>query len=94
MSVAGVAQRTIRVAHDGVAVEIIDQTRLPYELRIARLASVDDVAEAIRSMRVRGAPLIGVTAAYGVWPRAARRRFRRGARGRLRARCSRRGPPP
>ncbi len=67
MLVAGVAQRTIRVAHDGVAVEIIDQTRLPFELRIARLASVGEVAEAIVSMRVRGAPLIGVAAAYGVW---------------------------
>ena len=67
MLVAGVAQRTIRVAHDGVAVEIIDQTRLPFELRIARLASVGEVAEAIASMRVRGAPLIGVAAAYGVW---------------------------
>ena len=66
MKIAGVAQRTIRVAQDGVAVEIIDQTRLPFELRIARLESLEDAAEAIASMRVRGAPLIGVTAAYGV----------------------------
>jgi methylthioribose-1-phosphate isomerase len=66
VKIAGVAQRTIRVAQDGVAVEIIDQTRLPFELRIARLTSVEDAAEAIASMRVRGAPLIGVTAAYGV----------------------------
>ena len=66
MLIAGVAQRTIRVAHDGVGVEIIDQTRLPFELRIARLESLEDAAEAIASMRVRGAPLIGVTAAYGV----------------------------
>jgi methylthioribose-1-phosphate isomerase len=61
-----VAQRTIRVAPDGVTVEIIDQTRLPFELRIAKLASLEAAAEAIASMRVRGAPLIGVTAAYGV----------------------------
>ena len=66
MKIAGVAQRTIRVAPDGVGVEIIDQTRLPFELCIARLTSVEDAAEAIASMRVRGAPLIGVTAAYGV----------------------------
>jgi methylthioribose-1-phosphate isomerase len=66
MKVAGVARRTIRVAEDGVAVEIIDQTALPFELRIARLESLEQTAEAIASMRVRGAPLIGVTAAYGV----------------------------
>ena len=67
MLVAGVAQRTIRVAHDGVAVEIIDQTRLPFELRVARLSSVAEVVEASERMRVRGAPLIGVAAAYGLW---------------------------
>ncbi len=66
MKVAGVSQRSIRMAPDGVSVEIIDQTRLPFELRIARLVSLEDAAEAIASMRVRGAPLIGVTAAYGV----------------------------
>jgi methylthioribose-1-phosphate isomerase len=66
LRVGGVEQRTIRLAGDGAAVEIIDQTRLPFELRIARLASLADAAEAISSMRVRGAPLIGVTAAYGV----------------------------
>jgi methylthioribose-1-phosphate isomerase len=62
----GVAQRTIRVAPDGHTVEIIDQTRLPFELRILRLESLEDAAEAIAQMRVRGAPLIGATAAYGV----------------------------
>ena len=66
MKVAGVARRTIGVAADGESVEIIDQTLLPFELRIARLASLADAAEAIASMRVRGAPLIGVAAAYGV----------------------------
>jgi methylthioribose-1-phosphate isomerase len=64
--VEGVPQRTIRVARDGWTVEIIDQTRLPFELRIASLTSSRDAAEAIRSMRVRGAPLIGVAAAYGL----------------------------
>ena len=50
---------------DGV-VRIIDQTRLPSELVLRSLAAVDEAAEAIRSMRVRGAPLIGVTAAFGM----------------------------
>ncbi len=48
------------------AVEIIDQTLLPHEERIVRLAGLDETAEAIRSLRVRGAPAIGIAAAYGV----------------------------
>jgi len=47
-------------------VGIIDQTRLPYELAKVELKSLDDVAHAIKSMLVRGAPLIGAAAAYGV----------------------------
>ncbi len=66
MKVRGVPQRTIQVADDGVAVEIIDQTLLPFAVERRRLESLEDAAEAIRSMRVRGAPLIGVTAAYGL----------------------------
>jgi methylthioribose-1-phosphate isomerase len=66
MRVGGVAQRSIRPAPDGSAVEVIDQTRLPFDLEIRRLERLEDAAEAIRSMRVRGAPLIGVTAAYGL----------------------------
>jgi methylthioribose-1-phosphate isomerase len=46
--------------------EIIDQTRLPHELRFVRLETLEDAEESIREMRVRGAPLIGVTAAYGL----------------------------
>lgn len=46
---------------------IIDQRRLPHEVVIAELATVDDVIRAIREMYVRGAPLIGVTAAFGVY---------------------------
>ncbi len=64
MKVNGVPHRTIRPTADG-AVEIIDQTRLPGEFILLRLTSAADVAEAIRTMRVRGAPLIGVAAAYG-----------------------------
>jgi methylthioribose-1-phosphate isomerase len=48
------------------AVEIIDQTALPYACRVVRLSRLEDAARAIREMRVRGAPLIGVTAAYGL----------------------------
>ncbi|MCE1237166.1 MAG: S-methyl-5-thioribose-1-phosphate isomerase [Hyphomicrobiales bacterium] len=48
------------------AVEIIDQTELPHRGVIARLDGLEDAAEAIETMRVRGAPLIGATAAYGV----------------------------
>ncbi len=66
MRVGGVPYRTIWPAEDGRAVEIIDQTRLPHEFVTRRLATVDDAASAIRDMWVRGAPLIGVTAAYGM----------------------------
>ena len=48
------------------AVLILDQTRLPHEAVMLRLASLEDAAHAIRVMQVRGAPLIGATAAYGV----------------------------
>jgi methylthioribose-1-phosphate isomerase len=66
MKVDGVAQRTIRVADDGAAVEIIDQTCLPFEFTIRRLTRLAHALEAIRKMQVRGAPLIGVAAAYGL----------------------------
>ena len=46
-------------------VEIIDQTKLPYSLNIAPLKTLADVIIAITTMQVRGAPLIGGTAAYG-----------------------------
>jgi methylthioribose-1-phosphate isomerase len=58
--------RTIWPSDDGSAVEIIDQTFLPHAFEVRRLESVEDAAEAIRTMRVRGAPLIGATAAYGL----------------------------
>ena len=45
---------------------LIDQTKLPHRQEIVRCASVADVVDAIRSMVVRGAPAIGVTAAYGI----------------------------
>ncbi|MFP3981427.1 MAG: S-methyl-5-thioribose-1-phosphate isomerase [Desulfobacterales bacterium] len=55
-----------RDAEDG-KIRIIDQRRLPHDLVIAELNSVDDVISAIYEMMVRGAPLIGVTGAYGVY---------------------------
>jgi methylthioribose-1-phosphate isomerase len=58
--------RSIWVEPDGWSVGIIDQLHLPAELRTATLRSLDEVADAIRDMRVRGAPLIGAAAAYGV----------------------------
>ena len=66
MKVAGRPMRTIWLAEDGRTVEIIDQTRLPHELVVLRLASAADAARAICDMQVRGAPLIGAAAAYGV----------------------------
>jgi len=58
--------RTIWPANDGRSVEIIDQRWLPHEFRVVTLSTLDEVATAIRDMWVRGAPLIGVTAAYGM----------------------------
>ena len=66
MNIKGKPYRTIWVAPDGWSVEIIDQTRLPHELAIVSLKTLQDAARAIKTMQVRGAPLIGATAAYGV----------------------------
>jgi len=66
MKVEGRAMRTIWLADDGWAVEIIDQTQLPHAFVTRRLESLEDAAHAIRAMLVRGAPLIGATAAYGL----------------------------
>jgi methylthioribose-1-phosphate isomerase len=66
MNINGKPYRAIWVVPDGWSVEIIDQTRLPHELVIAPLKTVEDAARAIKTMQVRGAPLIGAAAAYGV----------------------------
>jgi methylthioribose-1-phosphate isomerase len=66
MKIDGTAYRTIWVNDDGWSVEIIDQTLLPHELATRKLSDVGEVAHAIKTMQVRGAPLIGATAAYGV----------------------------
>jgi methylthioribose-1-phosphate isomerase len=67
MNVSGRPFRTIWPAADGSAVEIIDQTRLPHAFVTTRLTSLADAAHAIQAMLVRGAPLIGATAAWGMW---------------------------
>ena len=51
---------------DGWSVRIIDQTKLPWSLDFLRLTTVAEAAHAIRTMQVRGAPLIGAVAAYGM----------------------------
>jgi methylthioribose-1-phosphate isomerase len=65
VKVAGRHYRTIWPTDQG-SVRVIDQARLPHEFVTAELSTLEDAARAIASMRVRGAPLIGATAAYGV----------------------------
>lgn len=67
MKVNGVPYRSVWVDQDdGWSVHIFDQTKLPWSLDVLRLTTRDHVAHAIRSMQVRGAPLIGAVAAYGL----------------------------
>jgi methylthioribose-1-phosphate isomerase len=67
MKIDGTPYRSVWIdEHDGWSVRIIDQTKLPWSLDILRLTTVREVAHAIRSMQVRGAPLIGAVAAYGL----------------------------
>jgi methylthioribose-1-phosphate isomerase len=65
MNVHGKPTRTIWAVDDGV--EIIDQTALPHAFVVRKLHGLDDAVRAIATMQVRGAPLIGATAAYGMW---------------------------
>jgi len=65
MNVDGKPTRTIVAARD--AVEIIDQTALPHAFVTRQLRTAAEVANAIATMQVRGAPLIGAAAAYGIW---------------------------
>jgi len=58
--------RTIWLNEDGWSVDLIDQRKLPHEFVVVNAQSMADIAVAIRDMWVRGAPLIGVAAAYGV----------------------------
>ncbi len=54
------------LAYGAGRLTVLDQTRLPHEERLVELVTLDDVDEAIRTLVVRGAPLIGVTAAFGI----------------------------
>ena len=65
MNINGKHYRTIW-PHGETSVEVIDQTKLPHELRTQMLRNTADAARAIKQMIVRGAPLIGATAAYGI----------------------------
>src|ERR1700733_5144810 len=65
MKISGRHYRTIWPHEDGT-VEIIDQTKLPHAFETLRLKTTEDAVHAIRTMIVRGAPLIGATAAYGI----------------------------
>jgi len=66
MKIEGRSTRTIWPTPDGAAVEVIDQTVLPHRYATRRIANVGDAIAAIATMIVRGAPLIGATAAYGL----------------------------
>ncbi len=66
MKVGGKSMRTIWLEPDGWSVGVIDQTALPHRLVTAQLTTLAEAAHAIRAMVIRGAPLIGATAAYGM----------------------------
>src|ERR1700754_4691919 len=67
MKIDGTPYRSVWVdPDDGWSVRIFDQTKLPWAVSILRLSTRDDAAHAIRTMQVRGAPLIGAVAAYGL----------------------------
>lgn len=67
MKVEGQTRRAIEADLERQCARILDQTLLPHQVAWRVLASVDDAAEAIQFMRVRGAPLIGATAAFGLY---------------------------
>ena len=66
MHINGKAFRTIWFDKKDQVVKIIDQTKLPHKFEVKNLKSVEDAINAIKTMEVRGAPLIGATAAYGI----------------------------
>jgi methylthioribose-1-phosphate isomerase len=66
MKVNGRHTRSIWLESDGCSVGVIDQTLLPHRFDTVRLTTLEDAARAIKTMQVRGAPLIGAVAAYGL----------------------------
>jgi methylthioribose-1-phosphate isomerase len=67
MKINGKHYQTIWFDPQTQKVKIIDQTLLPFQFKIIEMESFEDVVVAIKSMKVRGAPLIGATAAYGMY---------------------------
>ena len=66
MKVDDIPYRSIWLDDDGWTVSVIDQTKLPFAFEVTQLATLAQAADAISHMIVRGAPLIGATAAYGL----------------------------
>ena len=66
MKVDGTPYRTIWLGADGTTVQVIDQTLLPHQFVVREWRSMEDAERGIRTMIVRGAPLIGAAAAYGM----------------------------
>ncbi|WP_434361565.1 S-methyl-5-thioribose-1-phosphate isomerase [Parasalinivibrio latis] len=66
MKIDGIHYRSLWLNEDGVSISIFDQTKLPFLVEIITLSNVSEVEYAIRHMQVRGAPLIGAVAAYGL----------------------------
>ena len=63
---------TVRLSADRSCLEILDQTLLPGTVKVLQIDKIEDIFEAIRFLRVRGAPAIGVCAAYGIALTASR----------------------
>ena len=66
MKIQGKEYRTIWFDEETKSVKIIDQTKLPHQFIIKNLKTIKEAINAIKTMEVRGAPLIGATAAYGM----------------------------
>src|ERR671924_622086 len=66
MKVDGTPYRTIWLGDDGITVQVIDQTLLPHQFVVRDWRTMEDAERGIRTMIVRGAPLIGAAAAYGM----------------------------
>ncbi|MBI6547433.1 S-methyl-5-thioribose-1-phosphate isomerase [Xenorhabdus lircayensis] len=66
MKINGIHYRSVWLADDGHTIEIFDQTKLPFEIQVIQLRTIQDTAIAIQEMWVRGAPLIGAVTAYGM----------------------------
>jgi len=67
MRIGGIHYRSIWMDEDQEVVKVIDQQKLPFEFKVFEMHCAEDAVRAIREMVVRGAPLIGVTAAYGIY---------------------------